>query len=203
MQESPADFTRVAVPSIKYYAQVIWEFMKKIERSSLCLVLSADSDGEALADSMARMAKDEKWLIKRIFWLAENSLVSIETEIESIISEQSDVVVVHSRDKDNDPLFRAMKKFNATGSIWILTHITEYGISHLDVLPTGLIKINARKRQVNLDYTLYSDAIYDAFLLFQTAFVRAQSKTLYQMDDKDECFEANTSSREIQDLVKM
>ena len=191
------------MPSIKYYAQVIWEFMKKIERSSLCLVLSADSDGEALAESIARMAKDEKWLIKRTFWIVGNSLVSIETEIESIISQQSDVVVVHSRDKDNEPLFRAMKKFNATGSIWILTQITEYGISHLDVLPTGLIKINARKRQVYLDDALFSDVIYDAFLLFQTAFMTAQRKTPYQMDDKDECFEANTSAREIQDLVKL
>ena len=192
------------MPSIKYYAQVIWEFMKKIERSSLCLVLSADSDGEALADSMARMAKDEKWLIKKVIWLAGNGLVSIETEIESIISQQSDVVVVHSRDKDNDPLFQAMKKFKATGSIWILTHITEYGISHLDVLPAGLIKIKARKREVNLDGTLYSDAIYDAFLLFQTAFMRAQSKTPDQMEGtEDPCFEANTNAKEIQDLVKM
>ena len=191
------------MPSIKYYAQVIWEFMKKIERSSLCLVLSADSDGEALADSMARMAKDEKWLIKRIFWLAGNSLVSIETEIESIISRQSDVVVVHSRDKDNEPLFRAMKKFNATGAIWILTDITEYGISNLDVLPSGLIKINARKRQENLDDTLYSDAIYDAFLLFQTAFERKYGKTPSQTEEEDACFKANTSSREIQDVVKM
>lgn len=168
------------------------------------MVLSADSDGEALADSMARMAKDEKWLIKKVIWLAGNGLVSIETEIESIISQQSDVVVVHSRDKDNDPLFQAMEKFNATGSIWILTHITEYGISHLDVLPAGLIKIKARKREVNLDGTLYSDAIYDAFLLFQTAFMRAQSKTPDQMEaTEDPCFEANTNAKEIQDLVKM
>lgn len=167
------------------------------------MVLSADSDGEALADSMARMAKDEKWLIKEILWLAGNSSLSIETGIESIISQQSDVVVVHSRDKDNEPLFRVMKKFNATGTIWIVTHITEYGISHFDFLPAGLIKINARNREVNLDDTLYSDAIYDAFLLFQTAFERAQRKTPYQFEEEDACFEENTSSRDIQDLIKM
>ena len=191
------------MPSIKHYAQVIWELMKKIERSTLCLVLSADSDGEVLAGSMARMAKDEKWLIEKIFWLAGNSLPSIETEIESIISLQSDVVVVHSRDKDNEPLFRAMKKFNATGTIWILTDITATGISHLEVLPAGLIKINARKREVIFDDGLCSDAIYDAFLLFQTAFERAHRKNPYKTDEEDGCFETNTSSREIQDLVKM
>lgn len=167
------------------------------------MVLSADSDGQALADSISRVAKDEKWLIKGIFWLAGNSLLSIETGIESIISQGSDVVIVHSRDKGNEPLFRAIKKFNATGTIWILTDITEYGISHLDVLPAGLIKINARKRQVVIDDSLYSDAIYDAFLLFQNALERAHRKTPYQTDEEDTCFEANTSSREIQDLVKM
>lgn len=193
------------MPSIKYYVQVIRELMTKIERSSLCLVLSADADGQALADSISQVAKDEKWLIKEIFWLAGNSLISIETRIESIISQGSDVVIVHSRDKGNEPLFRAIEKFNATGTIWILTDITEYGISHLDVLPAGLIKINARKRQVIIDDSLYSDAIYDAFLLFQNAFKRAHRKTPYKTDEEDACqfFEANTSSTEIQDLVKM
>lgn len=191
------------MPSIQYYAQVVWELMKKIERSSLCLVLSADSDGKALADSMARVAKDEKWLIKKIFWLVGNSLLSLENEIESIILQRSDVVVVHSRDKDNEPLFRVMKKFNATGTIWILTDITECGISHLDILPAGMIKTSARKREANLDDSLYSGAIYDAFLLFQTAFERAHGKTRYQTEEEDACFEANASSGEIKDLVKM
>lgn len=61
--------------------------MKKIESSSFCLVLFVDFDGEVFVDLMVWMVKDEKWLIKRIFWFVENSLVLIEIEIEFIILE--------------------------------------------------------------------------------------------------------------------
>lgn len=177
--------------------------MKKIERRSLCLVLSADSDGEALADSMAQVAKDEKWVINKIFWLVGKGMLSLENEIESIIAEQSDVVVVHSRDKDNEPLFRAIRNSNTTDSIWILTDITESGISDLDVIPAGFIKIIPRKREANLDHSLYTDAIYDALLLFQAAFDTAYGKTRYLTSEEDTCFGENRDSRDIQDLVKM
>ena len=177
--------------------------MKKIERRSLCLILSADSDGEALAVSMARVAKDEKWFIIKIFWLVDKGMLSLEDEIASIISARSDVVVVHSREKDNEPLFRLIKNFNATDTVWILTDITECGVSDLDVFPTGLIKISARKREANLDDSLYSDAIYDALAIFQAAFETAYGKSRYQASEEDTCFGENRDSRDIQDLVKM
>lgn len=185
-----------------HYTQVIWELMKKIERRSLCLVLSADSDGAALADSMARVAKDEKWIIKKILWLVGKSMLSLEKEIESIIAEQSDVVVVHSRDKDNGLLFKSMGNFTKTDTIWVLTEITVWGISNLEVLPAGFIKTSARKRDANLDDNLYSDAIYDALLLFQAAFDTAYGKIPYQTSEKDTFFE-NRDNRDILDQVRM
>lgn len=204
LQESPADFTRVALPSIKYYVQVIWEFMKRIERRSLSLVLSADSDGKEFAGSMTQVAKDEKWVIKNIFWLIGNSTLSPENTIESIISHKSDVVVVHSRDRHIERLFRAFKELaNTTDAIWVLTDITEYGISDIDVLPTGLIKISARLRETNCDYTLYSDAIYDALLLYQVVFEAVRGKNRYQTSEEEACFGEIEDSKDVQDLVKM
>ena len=166
------------------------------------MVLSADSDGAALADSMARVAKDEKWIIKKILWLVGKSMLSLEKEIESIIAEQSDVVVVHSRDKDNGLLFRSIGNFDTTDTIWVLTDITVWGISNLEVLPAGLIKTSARKRNANLDDNLYSDAIYDALLLFQAVFDTVYGKISYKPSEEDTCFK-NRDTRDIQDLVRM
>lgn len=178
--------------------------MKRIERRSLSLVLSADSDGKEFAGSMTQVAKDEKWVIKNIFWLIGNSTLSPENTIESIISHKSDVVVVHSRDRHNERLFRAFKELaNTTDAIWVLTDITEYGISDIDVLPTGLIKISARLRETNCDYTLYSDAIYDALLLYQVVFEAVRGKNRYQTSEEEACFGEIEDSKDVQDLVKM
>lgn len=151
--------------------------------------MSADSDGQEFADSMVQVAKEEKWFIKKIVWLVGNDTLSVQNVVESVISQQSDVVLVHSRNRDNGALFRVLAESrNTTDSLWVITDVTEYGISNINILPDGLIKVSARKG--NLDCSLYSDAIYDALLLFQTAFEKALGKGFHQTSE-DTCFGEN------------
>lgn len=179
--------------------------MKKMERRSLCLVLSADSDGKELADSIARVAKDEKWMIKKTLWLVENTTASLESDIKSIITKQSGIVVVHSRESKNELLFETIKShgISTEETLWLFTDITEYGVPDIEALPVGMIKISARKRESHRDHILYSNAVYDALLLYQAAFERAHAQTGYDSPEGECLLGENGGSMNIQNAAKM
>ena len=195
----------MALPSIKHYAQVISEVMRKMELRSLCLILSADSESKELADAMSLLAKVEKWLIKEILWLIRNATVSLKLEVKSVIAKQSDVVVVHSRDTDNELLFQTIKSvsIDTTETLWILTDITEHGIPRIEWLPVGMIKISARKRESYRDQSLYGIAVCDALLLYQEAFERAHTPARYNNPDGGCFLGEHGEATDIQDLAKM
>ena len=190
---------------MRHYAQVIWEVMKKTERRSVCLVLSADTDGKELAESIVEMAKREKWMIKGILWLIQNRNTSLQIEMKSIQAKQSDVVVVHSRDRDNGLLFQAIQYLSIyrTGTLWILTDITEHGVPDIEAFQVGMLKISAKKRQPFRDQSFYSDVIYDALLLFEAAFERAYGSTRYDSSEGDCLPNKDGNTGDIQDLAKM
>lgn len=162
--------------------------MKKTERRSLCLVLSVDSDGQELADSMTQVAEKEKWFINKIFWLVENNVPSIKNISASLPFLQSDVVVVHSRNEDNGVLLELLTENNTSHSLWVVTDVTMFGLSNVNILPDGLIRINARSE--NIDSTFYSDAIYDALLLYQAAMQKALGMDLHRITE-NVCYEYN------------
>ena len=176
-----------------------------MERRSLCLILSADSESKELADAMSLLAKVEKWPIKEILWLI-NVTVSLELEVKSVIAKQSDVVVVHSRDTDNELLFQTIKSLgiNTTETLWILTDITEHGISRIEWLPLGMIKISARKPESYRDQSLYANAVCDALLIYQAAFERAHAPDRYTENPESDCFLGeHGKASDIQDLANM
>lgn len=194
----------MALPSIQHYAQVISEVMKKMGLRSLCLILSADSESMELADAMSLLAKVEKWLIKEILWLVRNATVSLKLEVKSVIAKQSDVVVVHSRDTDNELLFQTTKSLSIDSeTLWLLTDITEHGMPHIQRLPVGIIKISARKRESYRDQSLYANAVCDALLLYQEAFERAHTPARYNNPDGGCFLGEHGEATDIQDLAKM
>lgn len=176
-----------------------------MERRSLCLILSADPQSKEFADAMIRVAEDEKWMIKETLWLDENTTESLKLEVKSLIARQSGVTVVHSRDIDNKFLFQALD-VDATGTIWIMTDITEHGIPDTEALPAGIIKISARRRESSRDQSLYSGAVCDALLLYQAAFERAHALTLDNRPEgtpEGDCLRVdNGKAIDIQDLAK-
>lgn len=194
----------MALPSIQHYAQVISEVMKKMGLRSLCLILSADSESMELADAMSLLAKVEKWLIKEILWLVRNATVSLKLEVKSVIAKRSDVVVVHSRDTDNELLFQTTKSLSIDSeTLWLLTDITEHGMPHIQRLPVGIIKISARKRESYRDQSLYANAVCDALLLYQEAFERAHTPARYNNPDGGCFLGEHGEATDIQDLAKM
>lgn len=202
-QESSAYFSRVALPSMKHYAQVIWDVMKKTGRRSLSLVLTADTDGKELEDSMTEIVQLEKWTIKDTLWVVQNKHVGLQVKLESLVSKQADVIVVHSRDTENDVLLQVIQSINISKreSLWILTDITEYGVRDINEIPVGSLRISSKRREPYLDHSLYSKAINDALFLYQVAYEKA--------NEQARCFESdlllgeNCGRPKIQDLANL
>lgn len=177
--------------------------MKKTRRRSLSLVLTADNDGKELEDSMTEIVQLEKWTIKDTLWLAQNKRVGLQVKLESLISKHADVVVVHSRDTENDLLFQVIQSFNISkgGSLWILTDITEYGVRDINEIPVGSLRISSKRREPHLDHSLYSKAINDALFLYQAAYEKVYGRA--------RCFESDCllgercGRPEIQDLANL
>lgn len=188
---------------MKHYAQVIWDVMKKTGRRSLSLVLTADADGKELEDSMTEIVQREKWTIKDTLWLVQNKHVGLQVKLESLISKQADVVVVHSRDTENDLLFQVIQSFNISkgGSLWIVTDVTEYGVQDINEIPVGSLRISSKRCEPHLDFSLYSKAINDALFLYQVAYEKAFGRARRFESD---CLLGESCGRpEIQDLANL
>ena len=196
------DFTRVGLPSVIHYAQVIREIMTKMQWYSLSLVLSADYEGKVLADAMSQIGTDEKWLITVTFWCGELE-ERLENEIKGITAKQSDAIFVHTRETDNGPLFNTIRQnLNLSSkTVWFLSDATGYEISDMNLLPPGILKISLRNAHLGHDSELYTNGIYDALVLFQTAFEKAHD--LDRRPGIGDCLSGYNHSRGYQSLVKM
>ena len=96
--------------------------------------------------------------------------------------------MVHSRNEDNGVLLELLTENNTSHSLWVVTDVTMFGLSNVNILPDGLIRINARSE--NIDSTFYSDAIYDALLLYQAALQKALGMDLHRITE-NVCYEYN------------
>ena len=147
------------------YASTIKDIMKKMGWRILSLVLSADYEGTVFAGEMIKYEKKEKWGILHTVWIPrcwENG-TELKSMLKEIITNESDVVIVHLRDSHNDEIFQLLEKLGVKNSraSWLLTDITTFGVSIVN-LPAGSVKISPWTT-LNHDYMVH--ALYDAVSL--------------------------------------
>ena len=128
----------------------------------LCLVLSADYEGTVFAGEMIKYKKKEKWNILNTVWVPrcwENG-TELTSKLKEVLSNESDVVIVHMRDSRNDEMFQLLDMLGVKTSraSWLLTDITTFGVSMVN-LPAGSVKISPWTT-LHRDYMVH--ALYDA-----------------------------------------
>ena len=144
------------------YASTIKDVMKKMGWRILSLVLSADYEGTVFAGEMIKYKKKEKWDILNTVWVPrcwENG-TELTSMLKEVLSNESDVVIVHMRDSRNDEIFQLLDMLGVKNSrpSWLLTDITTFGVSIVNV-PAGSVKISPWTT-LNRDYMMH--ALYDA-----------------------------------------
>lgn len=160
-----------------HYACTLRDMVQKMGWRKLSLVMSADYEGKVLADAMLEYSKKEKWNILQTVWItrSENTTV-LRSTIKLTMTNESDVVIVHVRDKHNEDLFRLVQSLgvNQFKALWVLTDITTYGVSDSTVLPRGLVSICPWK---SLEHDFMENALYDAFDLIAMSVKDAARQT--------------------------
>lgn len=149
----------------------------------LSLVLSADYEGKVLAEAMLEYSKKEKWNILQTLWISsrENN-TELKSTIKPALTNDSDAVIVHVRDTQNDELFRSVQILgvNQFKASWVLTDVTTYGVSDSTVLPRGFLRISPWKSP---EHDFMEHALYDAFDLIALSVNGATKQTLRQTSE--------------------
>ena len=165
--------------------------MKKIGWRTLSFVLSADYEGKILADELIEYSKKEKWDIFHTVWISRTweNRTELESMLKQIMTNDSDVVIVHVRDSHNDELFQLVEKLgvNQLQASWLLTDITTRGVSDVN-LPVGFLRISPWRSRPEHEFMRH--ALYDAFYLIELSAAGAvkvsrDSKKLLQSRNKD------------------
>ena len=155
------------------YAQVMVKITEKMGWRTLSLVTSATYEGYVFADALKRLAQEKKWRVLTSLWIQEDeSLQEITTGLLRVMSAKSDVIIGHVREKSNDNIFWTIQKLQAieNSSVWLVTRPTTYGVQNISSIPTGLTQISCKLPEVGHDYELYVKALYDSFVMFESAF---------------------------------
>ena len=166
-------FTRVAAPSVVGYAQAMVKIIEKIGWQKLTIVVSTTYDGKVFADAMNYLALKEKWIVLSTLWIGDESLNEIAAVVRNITQSKPDVVIGHIRQRSNEKLFQAILDLQAVSSAWLLTDVSTYGVRNLSSIPSGVIMVSAKTPEMGHDYELYVNALYDSFVLFESAFKRS------------------------------
>lgn len=174
-------FTRVAAPSVVGYAQAMVKIIQKLGWQSLTIVVSTTYDGKIFADAMNYLASKEKWIVSSTLWIEDESLNEIEAVVRNVIQSKPDVVIGHIRQRSNEKLFRAILDLQAVSSAWLLSDVSTYGVRNMSSIPSGVIMVSAKTPEMGHDYELYINALYDSFVLFESAFKRS----LVDLDTND------------------
>ena len=166
------------------------DVMNKMGWRTLSLVLSADYEGTVLAGEIIEYSKKAKWDILHTVWVLrswENG-TELESAFNEIMTNESDVVIVHMRDSHNDDIFQLFGNLDVKKirSSWLLTDITTFGVSTVN-LPAGFVRISPWASP-NFDYMVH--ALYDAVSLIALSAARAvemsgNNKTTYQSISND------------------
>lgn len=148
-----------------HYACALRDIVQKMGWRTLSLVVSADYEGQVLADAILEYSKKEKWNILRIVWLSSReNATELKTAIKLTMTNDSDsdAVIVHVRDSHNDDFFRLVQILgvNQSKASWLLTDITTFGVSDSTVLPIGFVTISPWRSP---EHDFMEHALYDAF----------------------------------------
>jgi len=139
--------------------------VRKMGWRRLSLVVSADYEGKVLADAILEYSKTDKWDIQHAVWLSrKENATELKTAIRLIMTgeNESDAVIVHLRDSQNDDFFRLVQFLgvNQSKASWLLTDITKYGVSNSTVFPAGLVTISPWRSP---EHDFMENALYDTF----------------------------------------
>ena len=153
---------------MKHYACAIRDVVKKMGWHTISFVLSADYEGKVFADEMYDYSREAKWDILHTIWIfkSQQNSTELRTLFKRVMTNDSDVVVVHVHDPHNDGLFRLVENLgvNQFRAVWLLTDITTLGVSNTNDLPVGFMRISPWKN-LRLDYVEH--ALYDTFHLIE------------------------------------
>lgn len=154
------------------------QMMHKMGWESLCLVVSSTYDGKIFADAMKNLASREKLILVSTVWInGVENLTETRRDLQNVIAKKADVLIMHLRLSRNDmnEIFQMISelRYLQNSSFWLVSDVTIHGVRSLNSLPAGIIMIRARSPEMGHDPELYINALYDSFVLFESAFKRS------------------------------
>ena len=204
LQESMAVFSRTASPSVYHYVTSAWRIITKHRWHTICLIVSASFEGMIFAEQIKKFALKEKWNIRKIIWLMEDTKINetMEEINNAITNNNTETIVMHSRSGNEERLFKLIQELGIDKykTVWIITDITTQFVNELSNLPQGLLKISLRRPTRCHDYGIYDDALRDIMLLFQLSFEESL-RELFRNSSVISC-KKEISSQELRRLAK-
>lgn len=154
------------------------EMMHKMGWQSLCLVVSSTYDGKIFADAMKNLASREKLTLVSTVWInGVENLTETRRDLRNVIAKKADVLITHLglSTYDMNEIFQMISelRYLQNSRFWLVSDATIHGVRSLTSLPSGIIMISARSPEMRLDPELYINALYDSFVLFESAFKRS------------------------------
>lgn len=158
------------------YAQAMVKIIQKMGWRTLSLVVSTTYEGHVFADAIRHLALENKWRVLSLLWIhGHESLEELSKEMQNVTRAKSDVIIGHIREKLNDNFFRTINNLQATdnGSAWLVSDVTAYGIQDINSIPAGVIQVSVKSPEIGHDFELYINVLYDALVMFESAFKSA------------------------------
>ena len=153
------------------------EMMHKMGWQSLCLVVSSTYDGKIFADAIKNLASREKLTLVSTVWInGEENLTETRRDLRNVIADKADVLITHLglSTYDMNEIFQMISelRYLQNSRFWLVSDATIHGVRSLSSLPSGIVMISARSPEMRHDPELYINALYDSFVLFESAFKR-------------------------------
>ncbi|XP_001639888.2 glutamate receptor ionotropic, NMDA 1 [Nematostella vectensis] len=182
-------FTRMRRPHIFSYAYVMKELVLKMGWRRICLVASADQDGVEFAGYVKYFVVKNKWKLISVIWIDSETESRINKLIGVINDTKAEVVMMYGRNSKAQSFFqKATTKFSKDNLIWLITEHLGYGLP-VDLLPTGILRVNHRQTMSESQHLKDVDLLTDAFGLFLEGFKLAASEMCGAGIQAGECLE--------------
>ena len=147
--------------------------IQKMGWQTLSLVVSATYEGHVFTDAVKQLAWGKKWRVFITLWIqGDETLEELSIGLRNVNQAKPDVIIGHVRERFNDDIFRTIQDFQAidNSSAWLVSDVTTCGILDLNSIPAGMIQVSSRSPEMGHDYDLYVSALYDSFVMIESAF---------------------------------
>lgn len=147
--------------------------IQKMGWQTLSLVVSATYEGHVFTDAVKQLAWGKKWRVFITLWIqGGETLEELSIGLRNVNRAKPDVIIGHIRERFNDDIFWTIQDLQAidNSSAWLISDITTCGILDLDSIPAGMIQVSSRSPEIGHDYDLYVSALYDSFVMIESAF---------------------------------